>query len=336
MATLRQVLSLTASILVVATHGVLSEEPGRVLAIPGGSGGIGFDDLRFSPSLKRVLVPAGRTGTLILIDPTTQRMDTIGGFSSSAQYGGGHGEGITSVDEGGGLLYVTDRSSKRLEVVDPVSKRVLARAPLGASPDYVRYVAPAHEIWVTEPDAERIEIFRVGEPGAAPVSAGSIPVRDGPESLVIDAAGRRAYTHRWSGKTVVLDTGSRRPIAEWSNGCGGSRGIALDTHRKQLFVGCAEGKAVVLSAETGKMLGSFSAGDGVDIIDFDPGLSHFYLPGGKSATMAILQVSPDGTLSLRRTVPTASGAHCAVTDGAGHVYVCDPKKGAILVIEDRP
>lgn len=40
-----------------------------VIKIPGGDAGIGFDDLRFSMKLGRVLVPSGRTGSLNLIDP---------------------------------------------------------------------------------------------------------------------------------------------------------------------------------------------------------------------------------------------------------------------------
>src|SRR5438552_2561936 len=37
------------------------------LLIPGGAGGVGFDDLRYSSHLKRVIVPAGHTGKLDLI-----------------------------------------------------------------------------------------------------------------------------------------------------------------------------------------------------------------------------------------------------------------------------
>ncbi len=263
-------------------------------------------------------------------------MDSITGFSTTEQYRGGHGEGITSADEGGRVLYVIDRTSRQLAAVDPASKTIVARASLGAGPDYVRYVAPTQEVWVTEPDAEQIEIFRIESSGATLTPAGTIPIKGGPESLVVDPAGGRAYTHLWSGKTVVLDLKTRRPVAEWVNGCAGSRGIALDANRKQLFVGCAEGKAVALSTETGNILGSLQSGDGVDIIDYDPKTSHFYLPGGKSATMAVIEVSPEGKLTLLRTVATASGAHCAVTDGSGHVYVCDPKRGRLLLISDRP
>jgi hypothetical protein len=33
-------------------------------------------------------------------------------------------------------------------------------------------------------------------------------------------------------------------------------------------------------------------------------------------------------------VPTAEDAHCVTTDDSGHAYVCDPKRGALLVIVD--
>ena len=46
------------------------------LALPGGDGGIGFDDLMFSPALHRVLAPAGRTGKLDLIDPNTRKVES--------------------------------------------------------------------------------------------------------------------------------------------------------------------------------------------------------------------------------------------------------------------
>jgi hypothetical protein len=77
--------------------------------IPGGNGGVGFDDLVFAPVLHRLIVPGGRTGNLDLIDPATREITIITGFSTQSRYGGGHGEGTTSADEGAGLLFATDR-----------------------------------------------------------------------------------------------------------------------------------------------------------------------------------------------------------------------------------
>jgi hypothetical protein len=50
--------------------------------------------------------------------------------------------------------------------------------------------------------------------------------------------------------------------------------------------------------------------------------------------MAIFAVSDRGALTLLGTQPTVAGAHCATTDGAGNVFVCDPGRGQLLVIRD--
>jgi len=44
------------------------------------------------------------------------------------------------VSEGDGRLYLTDRTSLSLLVVDPASKKIAARTKLSANPDYVRFV----------------------------------------------------------------------------------------------------------------------------------------------------------------------------------------------------
>jgi hypothetical protein len=310
------------------------EEP-AVIELPGGAAGIGFDDLRFAPVLKVLLVPGGRTGSLFLVDPATRKVTSVSGFRATEKFGGGHGEGTTSADEGLDLLFASDRDSKELAIVDSRSRRIVSRTRLSGSPDYVRFVAALREVWVTEPDAERIEIFRL-ETGGAPhaVAAGRIDVKAGPESLVIDGEHGRAYTHLWEGRTVAIDLKTHSIVGSWLNGCRGSRGIALDPGRRLLFVGCAEGKAVVSSAVDGHRLASAPSGDGVDVIDYSARLSHLYVPGAKSATMAIFRVSPNGDLALFRTVRTASGAHCVAVDASDQAYVCDPKRGRLLVVRD--
>lgn len=312
--------------------------PGEFLDLPGGSDGIGFDDLQFSESLEKVLVPGGRTGELFLVDPKTRSVSSIGGFSPSKTFRGGHGEGITSVSQDEKHLYVTDRTTLLLLVVDPSSKRITARVNLAASPDYVRYIEPTHEVWVTEPDKDQIEVFRLSDPaGSAPTHAALIPIKNGPESLVVDATRGRAYTHLWSDTTLAVDLKTRSVVARWKNLCKDSRGIALDEGKGFLFVGCSEGRAAVLDvAHDGKVLGDLQTGaTGVDIIGYDKTLHHLYFPGGKSATLAILGVGSGGSLTeLGRTVAPAGG-HCIVSDQRGHAYVCDPRGGRLMVFQDH-
>jgi len=307
----------------------------KPLPLPGGESGIGFDDMGFAPSIHKVLVPAGRSGNLDLIDPDTMQITAIGGFSSRKSFGGGHGQGVTSADEGRGLLFATDRDAKQLIVVDPKTKSVIATAPLASGPDYVRYVSATNEVWVTEPGAARIEVFSLppsGAPKAAHVDFISIP--GGPESLIVDKTRGRAYTHLWTDTTLAIDLKTRKIAARWKNGCRGSRGIAMDDARGFLFVGCDEGKLNVLDLNTGAQLGSASSGSGVDIIAYNSHLAHAYLPGEESATMAIVGISGKGAATVLVTVKTAEGAHCAAADDRDQVYVCDPAKGRVLIIKD--
>jgi hypothetical protein len=325
-----------AAFLVPSPGGAQPGAPPASISLPGGSAGIGFDDLQYSAALGRVLVPAGRTGALALVEPGTGVVTTIGGFSSQKDFGGGHGEGITSVSEGRGLLFVTDRSSLELDVLDPGPRKIVARARLASSPDYVRYVEPTGEIWVTEPDKDRIEVFVFPSGASArPAHAGFISVPGGPESLVVDSSRKRAYSNLWTGTTVSIDLKSRAIAERWPNGCQDSRGIALDASRGFLFAGCAEGTATVLDVvHGGRELGRAKSGFGVDIIDYDSGVGHLYFPGAKSATMAIIGVAKNGALSVLGTFPTAPSAHCVASDRRGIAYVCDPKRGSLLPIRD--
>jgi len=309
------------------------------LALPDCARGIGFDDLRFDAGLGRVLAPAGGTGNLDLVDPKTGAVTATGGFSRTAGGGDGHGHGVTSVDGGEGWLFATDRTARALVVIDPRAAKIVGRARLAGGPDYVRYVAATHELWVTEPGDARIEVFTLS-PAAKdappmPAHAAFIPIRGGPESLVIDGKRGRAYTHLWKRDTLAVDLRTRKVSATWLAGCGAPRGIALDEARGFLLIGCEGGEATALDvAHVGKLLSTAKSGRGVDIIAYDSGRRRFYLPGEESATLAIIDVAATGALSVLGTVPTVAGAHCATTDGAGNVYVCDPARGRLLVIRD--
>ena len=323
---------LLSSFALLAASGAITPTP---LTLPGGDGGIGFDDMGFAAALHKVLVPAGRSGNLDLIDPETKHVTAIGGFSSRASFGGGHGQGVTSADEGSGLLFATDRDAKRLIVIDPKAKLVVATAPLASGPDYVRYVSTTGEVWVTEPGASRIEVFSLPQGGAPnPAHVGFISVAGGPESLIVDGKRERAYTNLWTDTTVAIDLKSRKISARWKNGCDGSRGIAMDDARGFLFVGCEEGKLSVLDLNTGAQLGSAPSSEGVDIIAYNPKLAHAYLPGEESDTMTIIGISAKGAASVLGTVITAKGAHCVAADDRGNAYVCDPKRGRVLIVSD--
>src|SRR5215831_2973440 len=236
---------------------------------PDGVPGIGFDDMHFSKAHGLVLVPSGRSGFLNLVDPATRRVQSIDGFSKEIFFFGGGYQGVTSADDGpAGLIYASDRTPEKLHVVDPAAGAIIATRQVASGFDYVRFVAPTNEVWMTEPDDDRIEIFSIGsDPRAAPVHAAYVATPGGPESLVVDATRGRAYTHLWNGATYSIDIRSRAIVETWPNGCSGSRGIDLDEERGFLFVACSEGRAAVLDVTAGgRQVAAAQTGSGVDIV----------------------------------------------------------------------
>jgi hypothetical protein len=305
------------------------------VSLPGTPPGIGFDDVRFSGTLSMLLVPAGRTGNLDLIDPSSEVVTHVGGFSTADSYSGDDTFGVTSADEGNALVYAADRTSMTLSVVDPKKLTIVAKATLAGNPGYVRYVAPTNEIWVTEPTKNQIEVFTLPtSPSAAPTQAATIPVPGGgPESLEIDAAGGRAYTNGAT-STIAIDVTTRAVASQWSNGCSVSKGIAIDSAQGWVMALCQEGMVVVLAADGGATLGTAKVGGGVDQVTYDPSSKRLYVPGPASASMSVVSLGSSGKPTVLGSIQTTNDAHCAVAAGLGSVYVCAPSAGALLFVRD--
>ena len=197
----------------------------------------------------------------------------------------------------------------------------------------MRYVAPTNEVWVTEPGQGQIEVFTLGASAtAAPTHSTTIGVSGGPESLEIDVAGKRAYTHSMSA-TIGIDVTAHSVVSTWPNGCATSRGLAVDPTNHWVISACEEGMVVVLSTQ-GATIGTAMVGAGVDQIAYDAQRTRLYVPGPAAGAMSVVQLGANGAPKVLGSVDTASDAHCAVTNGGGSVYVCAPSRGALLFITD--
>jgi hypothetical protein len=285
---------------------------------------IAFDDIRFSTELRRIVSPAG---TVDLIDPDTIAITALDGFGYAA-----------SVDEGGGLIFAVDRSTKKLEVADPTTKMVVASTSVAVAPDYVRYVPPTHEVWVTEPGAEQIEVFTLPTSGTpTPSHAAFIATKGGPEGLTIDITRQRAYVHLFSAAIVAIDINRRTIGTPWPTACSQSHGIPVfDDQRGFLFAGCAEtAKVTVLDLNNnGKQLDTHTLGPGETILGYSQALHHFYLRGDGAQPVAILGVSSSGALSVLDTVTAETDGHCVAADDRNHFWVCDAAHGRLLRFAD--
>lgn len=302
--------------------------------IPGTDGGVSFNDLTYSPKLDRVIVPAGATGRTVLIDPQTGTATAIGILAQDSDFKGGRFDGVTSADEGEGILFMMDRATRVLSAWDISKNEMIASTPLASNPDFIRYSPPTKEVWVTEPDMERIEIISFFD--GTLEHSGFIGIPGGLDNLIIDQKRERAYTQLWQQVTVVMDLKSREVIAHWPNTCAGSHGLELDEARGFLFTGCRDGKLSVLDADQGgKILGSIqTAGPEVDVIGYNAGRSHVYLAAGQSAKISIVKISDKGVPWLAGEKNVANGS-CVTNDGKDGIWVCDPSGGNIHYFKDN-
>jgi hypothetical protein len=303
------------------------------VTLPTGAAGIGFDDLRFSGDLSVILVPAGRTGDLDTVDPSTERVTVQSGFSSSSTYSGDSSFGATSADEGNGIIYVTDRTAKTLSVINPASSSVVATAMLAGSPGYVRYVAATNEVWVTEPLQSQIEIFTLASsPTTAPVHAAVVSVPNGPESLEIDEDAKTAFTNATTA-TVAISVTGRNVAGTYPNGCKSAKGIAVDATQGWVMSACAEGAVAVLSTQ-GSMIGTVATIAGSNQIAYDAITERLYVPSATGSALAVVTLSAAGVPALAGSVQTSGSGGCVATAGGGVVFVCAPTQGDLLFVHD--
>jgi len=330
---------------------------------------ISFDDFIYDSHLRRVIIPAGETGQVVLIDPKDMNIQIISGFSQ--QVDPTHPMvGSTAVAVAGGFLFGLDQATNTIKTIELSTNQLVGSTPLKAVGDYIRYVYATGELWVTEKNINQIEIFSVTEDNPPSLqSTGYIPIPNGPEGLVIDDARGLAFTNRPNQSlTDVIQVMTHTVIGQWGNGCSSAKGMAVDENEGYLFIACSEGKLVVMDINNdGYQITSQNYGAELDFVAYNPKLHHVYLPSSASGILAIfqLQLSPASPLPIHTnsqgTIPTANTSvnpgfsptpvaeislyllgtadtavksNCVTADDFNNIWVCDPNDGQVLYIHD--
>ncbi len=324
--------------LLTASRALSAESPAAVpVKLSTEAASLHMDDYYFDPALKKVVVPGGQLGSIILVDADSHEISSLDVVGPPKNDTGTSG-GFTSADGGEGLIFATNRTDRKMYVTDPAEadpkKRVIASAPLAASPDFVRYISATREVWVTEPKKNQIEVFSLSASTAmrpiTPVQETVIASTHGEyECLLVDIHRKRAYSNQ-EGATVAIDLQTKKVIETWKNGCKESTGLALDDKRGFLLVACREGKAVVLDLKDGRQLSSLKTGEGLDIIAYSEDKQLAYLPAAKAATLTFASLTDAGELQARGKSTTVKGAHCIAVDKTGGAWVCDGAKASLL------
>lgn len=321
----------------------------KPLPLPGAKGLVTLDYFAYDPSTHRLWVPAANTGSVDVIDTTTDQIRRVEGFAVAQVVfkGKPRDMGPSSVALGEGVVYVGSRADSKICAIDSRTLKLgdcIAFAPpsagLAAAPDGLIYIGATHELWATSgappvgvPAADRsIKILSAVQP-AHLTPAGKIPLSGSAEGYAIDNIHGRFYTNlEETGQTLALDVRKRAIISTWRS-CDDPSGVAVDGKRGFVFVACSDHVVVLDTAHDGRQAGSIATGAGVDNIDYAETTGLLYVAAAEAAQLTVARVDDSGKPSLVAQIPTVKGTRSVVAGANGSAYLIDPIGGRILKVE---
>jgi DNA-binding beta-propeller fold protein YncE len=295
----------------------------RMLSFPHTApGGVAMDYITFDPATGSVWVPAGNTGTIVVIDTKTGATRLVDG-QPIAEMSRGERKftvGPSSVTIGDGSVYVGNRADSSVCAFDPRSLAKGACHRLDSMPDGLAYVGKTNEVWVTTPRDKSIRVLDA----SSLAEKAKLTFEGNPEGFAVDPARGRFYTNlEDKDRTLAIDLATRKTVATWNPSCGedGPHGLRADSKAGWLFVACSTRAEVLDSGHDGKVLSSIDTGDGVDDIDYAPASATLYVGAAKPGQLTIAKVDAHGKLSLVARVPTHAGARNPAVTDKGVVYL---------------
>lgn len=295
-----------------------------------------MDYLAYDPAHDRVWVPAGNTGSVVVVDAATDRVATVEGFPTAEmeRHGTKRTVGPSSATAGDGVVYVGNRGDASVCAVDAASLRMGPCLTLDSTPDGLAYVASTKEVWVTTPRDQSIVVIDAAGAGALTWKA-KVSLDGQPEGFAVDDARGVFYTNlEDKDRTLAIDIRRRQVTRTWLPSCGedGPKGLALDQRLDFLFVACRDRVMVLDAGHDGKRLSTLAVGDGIDNIDYAEPRHELYAAAARAATLTIARLDPQGGLTPLAIVATVTGARNAVATLAGTAYLTDSAEGRILVV----
>jgi DNA-binding beta-propeller fold protein YncE len=280
----------------------------RLTAVIPLGGEVKWDYLHFDAPTDRVYVSHGDEVTVV--DVHARRV--IGQLRGLP---GSHG---ITVDPATGLVYADSADRSELVAFDPRTLRPVGSARVLLDADGVSYDPFSKQIFVSGGDGNGLTPVSTftGKP-AATIALGSSPefhVADGRGSLYVDMVD--------AGAIARIDTGTDRVIARWPVApCIHPKGLAIDPGTRKLFASCGNGVAVVVDADSGRVLTWVPIGKGTDAARYDPSHRRFLSANGDGTLSVVVERGAD-VFSVLAQVPTAPGARTMAVDPAnGRVFM---------------
>ena len=290
------------SLLAAAPVAAADYKPAGTIAGPDG----GWDYASVDAPRNRLLV--ARADGLMAVDLASHAVSTL--VPAQGVHGAviaPNGVGVLASGGAGGAV-----------VFNAADGAVLATIPTGSKPDAVAYEPKSGLVAVMDNKGEGVALI---DP-ARKVSAGTIAVEGRLEFAAADGAGQVFVNVEDKSELAVIDVPGRKVTAHHAlPDCEKPTGIALDPQTHVLVSACANGKAIALSANDGKILATLPIGSHPDAVIFDEKNKRFLVPCGGDGVLTVIS-EKGSALEVTGTVHTVERARLGALDPAtGKLYL---------------
>jgi YVTN family beta-propeller protein len=286
----------------------------------GGEGG--WDYLNLDPATGNLFITRG--SHLMVVDPVSGKL-----LADITGLQGIHGTVFV-----GNRAYVSEGAADQVAVIDAKSFAKLSAIKVGGRPDGILYDPASRHIFTfnaTSKDATAVD----------PVTGkvvGTVALGGKPEAAVSDGAGTIFVNIEDKSELVAFDAATlavkqHYPLAP----CQEPSGIAADLAHGRIFSGCDNKMIAVTDMKTGKVVGQFPIGEGVDANRFDPATGLVFSSNGESGTLTIAHEDSPAKFTVLQNLATADGARTMELDPKNHrVYVVTSDRTPGTPTADRP
>jgi DNA-binding beta-propeller fold protein YncE len=208
--------------------------------------------------------------------------------------------------------FTSNGSENKVSMFDTKTLALISKIDVGAGPDGIYY----------EPRTKRVFTNNHGSHDISAIDAasgkvvGTVKAEGDGEQAIIAADGMIYVNLEDKGEVIAFDPESlqvkkRFPIAVAKT----PTGLAYDAKTNRLFIGTrSEPRMVAMDAATGKVLGSFPIGQGVDYAAFDPEARLIFFSCGGDGVVSVFREKSTGEFEDAGTITTQNSAKTMAFD----------------------
>lgn len=263
-----------------------------------------WDCLTLDGAARRLYVPRGNRVTVIDIDSYTVTGEIL-------KTDGVHDVAIAPE---AGRGFTSNGKSDTVTIFETATLKPVGEVKTGRNPDIIMYDPASGRVFAFNGKSDDATVIQVAS-GAA---VGTVALGGRPEFAAADGKGKVYVNLEDKSAVAVIDSLALGVTAQWSLApCEEPSGMALDTARQRLFIGCSNKMMAVMDAASGVLISTLPIGERVDSNAFDPATGFAFSSNG-DGTLTVAREDSPGKFSVVEQVATQRGARTMALDSVTH------------------